>query len=193
MSRSGDYDYDEDFPNQAAFWHHNAERALKGRRGKKALTELREALLMLPEKRLVEGAMSTAALAAKYEGEPDEEMRYTWQAQEHRLQRNWEKRDAMQKVEDEGIGVCAVGAYLLRKRVLETGETPEDAMRNLPALADIESYDMTDTVDLGEQGGLSRYVAYTLADLNDETFGACTPEQRYEKFLAWIDKELANA
>lgn len=193
MSRGGSDDYDEDFPNQAAFWWHNAERAMKGKRGRKALAELREALLMLPEKRLVEGAVSTAALKAKYEAEPDEEMKYDWHAKEERLQTNWRKRDALAKCDEEGIGVCVVGAYLMRKRVLELGETPEEAMRNLPAMADIEDHNLIDTAYVGEQAGLSSYVAYMLADRNDETYGRLTPEQRYDKFLAWLDEQLAVA
>jgi hypothetical protein len=48
MSRFYDDGYDEDFPNQAALWQANAQRALTGKRGRKALAELRDALLALP-------------------------------------------------------------------------------------------------------------------------------------------------
>ena len=192
MSRGGSDDYDEDFPNQGAFWWHNAERALKGKRGKKALAELREALLMLPEKRLVNGAISTASLEAKYRDQPDE-VESHWGPNAGLMRPNWEKQTAMEKCAEEGIGVCAVGAYLLRKRVIELGETPDEAMRQLPAMSDTDDHNLIDTAYVGEQAGLSSYVAYMLADRNDETYGGCTPEQRYEKFLAWLDKELAAA
>lgn len=184
MSRVSDYDdYEEDFPNQAEFWQANAERALKGKRGRKALAELREALLMLPEKRLVEGAVSTVALDAKYRDEPDTTPGW----------RNWTKEEALKKCAEQGPGVCAVGAYLMRKRVLELGETPEQAMAALPSHADVEDRYIDDTAQLGAAAGLTSYVAYELAYRNDETFRDCTPEQRYERFLAWIDKELAEA
>ena len=193
MSRGGDYDYEEDFPNQAEFWQHNAQRAIKGKRGKKALAELREALLMLPEKRLIEGAVSTASLKARYENEPDQVMRMNWSTKQEELEPNYRKRDALAKCEEEGIGVCAVGAYLLRKRVLELGETVEEAMANLPSLADVEDHDIYSTVAAGEKAGLSSYVAWILADRNDEMYGELTPEERYERFLAWLDEELADA
>ena len=186
VSRGGDYDYEEDFPNQAEFWRHNARRALKGKRGKKALAELREALLMLPEKRLIEGAVSTASLKARYENEPDQVMRYDWHAKEERPEPNYRKKDALAKCEEEGIGVCAVGAYLLRKRVLELGETVEEAMANLPSLADVEDHDLYSTIAAGQKAGLSSYVAWLLADRNDEMYGELTPEERYERMLRYV-------
>ena len=189
MSRGGSDDDYEDWPNQALFWWHNAERALKGKRGKKALAELREALLMLPEKRLVEGAISTVALKAKADAMPD--TKPSWSG--NGVMDNWHKQDALAKCEREGMGVCAIGAYLLRKRVLETGETPEEAMANLPSAADVEDCGLDDTAALGKQAGLAFPLAFLLADRNDETYHSCTPEERYEKFLAWLDSELATA
>jgi hypothetical protein len=56
MSRFGDWDGDEDFQNQGYFWMKRAQLALEGKRGRKALVELREALMALPEPRLIEGA-----------------------------------------------------------------------------------------------------------------------------------------
>lgn len=188
MSRGGTEDWEEDWPNQGAFWWHNAMRALKGTRGRKALAELREALLMLPEKRLVSGAISTAALAVDAEAMPD--MRPGWDANAT-LVPNYAKKDALDKCAQEGIGVCAVGAYLLRKRVLELGETPEDAMRALPSASDIDC-DLHETAELGKRAGLAYSLAWMLADRNDETYGECTPEGRYERFLTWIDTELSE-
>jgi hypothetical protein len=183
MSRSGGSDYDEAWPNQGAFWWANAQRALTGKRGRKVLAELREALLMLPERRLVSGAVSTASLAARADEMPD-----TWPTTSFE---NYVKHEMAGKCVEEGIGVCAVGAYLLRKRVLELGETPDEAMKALPSASDIEGYGIQETADLGARAGMTRGLAWLLADQNDETYGACTPEERYEKFLAWIDQELA--
>lgn len=189
MSRGGNDDYEEDFPNQGEFWWHNAMRALHGKRGKKALAELREALLMLPEKRLVSGAISTVALKEKAAAMPAEKPMYG----SDKVYPNWEKQEAEKKVETQGLGVCAVGAYMLRKRVMELGESPEEAMRNLPSASDVEGNGMWETESHGVNAGLSSYVAFLLADRNDETYGSLTPEERYEKFLAWIDGELASA
>lgn len=57
MSRfNDDYD-DEDFNNQAALYQANTDRALAGKRGQAFLKEMEEALLMLPQKRLINGAV----------------------------------------------------------------------------------------------------------------------------------------
>lgn len=57
MSRFGDY-YDDEFNNQGRLWWANCERALKGRKGKAALAELREAMLALPEPVLIAGRLA---------------------------------------------------------------------------------------------------------------------------------------
>lgn len=59
MSRFDD-GYDEDYPNQFALYHANVKRAMKGRRGQAFLKELEEALLALPEKKLIEGRLCEA-------------------------------------------------------------------------------------------------------------------------------------
>lgn len=187
MSRAVTGTYDEDFPNQAEFWLNNARRALKGKRGRKALAELRDALLHLPEKRLVMGALSTASLKAYYEDEPDE-FPSPWSPTG--VRQNWNKAEALKAVEERGIGVCAVGAYCWWQKV-KAGEDPDQAMASLPVTADVLEHDLTPTVHAGQNAGLTSYVAWTLADLNDETLHNCTPEERYERVLAWIDKELA--
>lgn len=60
MSRFDDVDYDYVVPE--SFWEHNLKRALASKRGQKALREMREALLALPEKRLIAGALCEATL-----------------------------------------------------------------------------------------------------------------------------------
>lgn len=183
------YGDEEDWPNQGAFWWANAQRALHGKRGRKALAELREALLMLPEKRLVSGAVSTVSLREWAESMPDTTPSMTWGGEMYDRP-NHVKAEALEKCEAEGPGVCAVGAYLLRKRVLQTGETPGEAMRALPSASDVECYGIDETASLGEAAGLARTLAWLLADQNDETYGTCTPEERYERFLAWLDEQL---
>lgn len=188
MSRAVTGTYDEDFPNQAEFWLANARRALSGRRGKKALAELREALLHLPEKRLVQGTLSTASLKAYAEELPEKCQSWAVDGKPYTVP-NWIRESALEAVAKEGIGVCAVGAYCWWKAV-QAGADPEAAMADLPVTSDALEHDLWNTVSAGKRAGLVSYVAWTLADLNDETFRSCTPEERYEKVLAWVDKEL---
>lgn len=173
MSRYCDYDADEQFPNEAALWWANAERALKGKRGRKVLVELREALLNLPEKRLIARAMCTVEPASR-----GSELDYP---------------DLQQLVEEQGEGVCAVGAYLWWRKV-KSGVDPVRAFRQLPTLDDMDEPDpLGVTADLARQeAGLTYSLAWQLAFRNDEDYKALSPEQRYEAFLRWIDKQLQD-
>lgn len=51
------YTEDEDFDGQFALWQANVRRSLKGRSGQRELAALREALLALPDKRLIGGLL----------------------------------------------------------------------------------------------------------------------------------------
>lgn len=57
MGRFEDCDYDEDFNNQAALYEANTQRCLMGKRGQVFLKEMEKALLSLPRKRLINGAV----------------------------------------------------------------------------------------------------------------------------------------
>lgn len=51
-----------------------------------------------------------------------------------------------------------------------------------------ETEDVWETVAAGERIGLRRTIAWHLANLNDETFGGATPEERYRLILAWVGR-----
>ncbi len=57
MSRIN-YQDDEDYPGQFNIWNANVLRSVKGRAGQLALRELEAALLALPTKRLIRGALA---------------------------------------------------------------------------------------------------------------------------------------
>lgn len=171
MSRFDDYD-EEYFPNQAEFWHANVERALAGKRGKRALVELREALRALPEKRLIEGALCTVG-------------------QERVPKSGYSREDLLDKIKRDGEGVCAIGAYLWFKKV-KGGTDPARAFEELPTLLDTDDGGI-ETANAGQRAGLTITLAWTLAYRNDDTFGGMTPEARYEAFMAWLDEQLEEA
>lgn len=168
MSRVGDGDYDDAFPNEWAFWERRTRQVMNGKPMRKALMELREALLALPEPRLIARALSTVGKTV--EG-PD----------------RWGEQKAL--LEAEGEGVCAVGAFAWYKKV-KAGADPQQALRDLPLAPDYNG-DTDITIETGEQAGLSTTLAWVLMDKNDETFGDLTPEERYTAYLAWIDEKLA--
>lgn len=178
MSRFDEYDYEENYPNQADLWHANVKRALSGKRGQKALAEMREALLALPEKRLIAGALCTVGGADKRERPNDVH--------------GWYRQDLEHKIEQEGEGVCAIGAYLWFKRV-KAGADAQAAFDELPTLLDSDGDGGLETAAAGKAAGLTFTLAWTLASRNDAVFDGMTPEQRYEAFMKWLDEKLADA
>lgn len=165
MSRYSDDDYDPEYPNAGYLWQKRIELALAGRRGKKALADLKAALEALPEKRLIEGALCTVGgdRAGKY-GLPEDLIA-------------------------QGPGVCAMGAYLWHQKV-KAGMDPAAAFESLPTLDD-ESSSIHETADAGVAAGLVYSLAWEIAYTNDERFGSLSPEERYERFVRWIDEQLS--
>ncbi len=152
---------EEDFPGQWGLWEGNCGRSIRSKAGQRELREFEAALLALPEKRLIHG-----------------------------------------KLRDDEGGVCAIGAYGLHKGV------------------DLSKFDPEyDNEEVGIAGGMPRLVAWSIVALNDmdiddhlefcpgpvplTTWGALqhppagyyvnipyTPEERYEKVLAWVRARL---
>lgn len=198
MSRYSDYDDYEGEPEQILAmgrWEHNARVALKGRRGRKALADLREALMALPEHRLIEGAVCTVGAAGRREAIYGREMA-EWESMppEWKPSKPW--LDETEKFDDQakrnGEGVCAVGAIAWYRKV-KAGMDPAEAFAGLPDLADEGADALTKTANLGESAGLTYTLAWELAYRNDETYAQKTPEERWSAFVAWIDRELAAA
>jgi hypothetical protein len=93
-------------------------------------------------------------------------------------------------VEQEGEGVCAVGAYVWWKKV-KAGADPEEAFAALPTLLDADT-DISETAYEGQKAGMTYTLAWELAFRNDGTYEALTPELRYEAFLNWLDKAISD-
>lgn len=155
------YSDDEDYPGQFNLWQANCRRSLQGKVGQTELRELEAALLALPEKRLIHGALTN----------------------------------------DEG-DVCAIGAYARHKGV------------------DLSKFDPEyESDDVGIAAGMPRLVAWSVVALNDLqidgyyryaegpslepyrsysehrgvwTYFEYTPEERYEKVLAWVRGKLVG-
>jgi hypothetical protein len=173
MSRVGDYDGDENFPNEWAFWERRTRAVLSGKPMRKALAELREALLALPERRLISSALCTV-------GKAGDGTETDWGAEERRG-----------LIAREGEGVCAVGAFAWHKKV-KAGVDPQEAFAALPLNPDYDD-DPGETAETGKKAGLSYTLSWLLMYRNDDTYADLTPEQRYDAYLAWIDEQLTVA
>jgi len=202
MSRFNDYYEvdDEKAVLDQGRWEWNAWQALKGKRGRKALADLREALMALPEHRLIDSAMCTVGgaemrvakeFADTSAGRSARPGGFDWSEYERIAQEDLRERLA-EVISHDGEGVCAIGAFVWHKHV-KAGMDPAEAFSLLPLLFDDADGDpMEETACAGKEAGLTYTLAYELAYRNDETYRNLTPEQRWAKFIEWIDAELAS-
>ena len=200
MSRYSGYDDDEDFPGQFEMYQANLRRAIKGKRGRKFLAELRAALLALPQARLIEGAMCTvgadrrkAELLAEAERDKagyDEQ----FAARYGPASLDTDAADDLDRhVKRDGEGVCAIGAYLWHKKV-KAGMDPAEAFDSLPLILGTGDGGIAETAALAAaEADVASMVAWEVAYVNDESFDSKTPEERHAAFIAWIDNTLAGA
>jgi hypothetical protein len=181
MSRFGDYEYEEEFPGQAALYRANLLRAMRGRRGRQFLIDLREALMALPEHKLIEGALCTVgADRRKAELEAAAPTSYAPLALE-------------EYVERDGEGVCANGAYLWHQKV-RAGMDPQEAFAELPTIFGFDCDGAGETAELvAQQADVAGMIAWQVAYRNDETYECKTPQERHALFIEWIDRELAGS
>ena len=200
MSRYSGYDDDEDFPGQFALYESNLRRAIKGKRGRKFLAELREALLALPQARLIEGAMCTVGAdkrKAELLAEAERSKAFLDSQYAERYgpaDLDTEDADDLDRlVKRDGEGVCAIGAYLWHQKV-KAGMDPAEAFDSLPLILGTADGGLHETAGMvAQRGDVASMVAWEVAYMNDESFDAKTPEERHAAFIAWIDKALAGA
>jgi hypothetical protein len=212
MSRYYDYEGEEEFPGQAALQQANWDRALKGKNGRRFLALLREALMALPEHRLIEGALCTVGAGerrARIVAEEDaaaaehNRKRHQWYAANPRygtepaepIMPDYELADALAaKTDEQGEGVCANGALMWYLNV-QGGMDSAEAFAALPMLldADRDTDQLHETAILAAaaDGKVATSVAWDVAFANDEWFKAKTPEERWEAMIEWIDRKLA--
>lgn len=212
MSRfGGDGDYEPVIDkrgreiNTAGLWQGALKAALHSKRGRQALTDLREALMALPERRLIAGALCTVGLAERIEAMPatvvreitpysrDENGKATFGPPTPTEVKNYERQSLIEFVDenfDQPEGVCAVGAYVWWQKV-KAGMDPATAFAELPVLPDTDSGEW-ETAEAGRDAGLTERLAYHLAYLNDESLEGVTPEERWQRVVDHIDKVLAE-
>lgn len=193
-------------------WERNARATLKGKRGRKALAELREALMALPEHRLIDSALCTAGdMDARLPERTPEELA-DWErkslgygctpeqayrsAEGMREDRELERAEFAKLLEREGEGVCAIGAWMWHQKV-QAGMDPQEAFAALPLIWDDPAEgggSLEETARAAQQElGIAYTLAWELTYRNDETYANRTPEERWTAFVAWIDKELAGS
>lgn len=204
MSRFGS-EYEEQFPGQAELWEANLRRAMSGKRGQAALRDLEEALLELPEKKIIRGKIAdrrgqvcTVGLLAL-----------------HRRTRSGEDREAVlaalvtpdfctcmhdDQDHEHRTGRCQRCAAQAEEwhRRNAAGELRHWEMRHEPTPCQqfeldedwTEGAEDLETAEVGKSVGLAFCLAWHLGYLNDETWCSDTDEERYEHVLEWVRKRI---
>jgi len=197
-------EYEEQFPGQGELWEANLGRAISGKRGQAALRDLEQALLEMPEKKIIRGKIAdrqgqvcTVGLLALHRRTRAGEDRATVLAalaepdycvcmhdqHDHEGETGHCRRCEAQAKEwhrrqDAG--------ELLRWETFEPKpcqafELDEDWH---------EGGDDLETAEVGKSVGLAFCLAWHLGYLNDETWYGDTDEERYEHVLAWVRKRI---
>lgn len=184
MSRfgnDGDGDYE---PLDMGRWENNLRRAITGKRGQKVLRELREALLALPERRLVAGDLATP------EGEVCTVGAYV----------------AWKKAQDEGVAVTDAAKALAAvdpeewdgyERNPETGAyqqrvSAEWLRDGYWTRTHGEDEGAGHTTDCAVASGMCFTLAYDLGWRNDEFLGDFTPEGRWQAVFNWVESKIVE-
>jgi hypothetical protein len=167
------YSEDEDYPGQFELWQANCRRSLQGKAGQAALRELEAALLAMPEKRLIANKMIDA------DGD-----------------------------------VCAIGALAKHKgRDLIAETKAQLADIGIDRFDDDEIDGDGEMEEIGMELGMPRLVAWKVVCKNDveidghyetlpgparwhgdrpQMYVPVTPEVRYQKMLAWVQRQILS-
>lgn len=167
MSRieEGDCDDNESFLRSCAFMA-NAKRALLGRGGQAVLRELEEALVALPEKKLISGHFADI-----------------WVNQE----------DGKTVYERTDGAVCTMGALLLHRKMKRDYKTRGQALIEavLEVTCDPDDGGSEAIHQAASALDLVYPLAYELAYQNDEEGpGSETSAERYERVLEWVRSQI---
>jgi hypothetical protein len=202
MSRIN-YSEDEDYPGQFNLFRANVRRSIRGKAGQAALRDLREALLALPNKRLVAHYLAkdgdvctTGALVLQRRSEVEAKPFDVLAAE---LSAETEGRASCEcyherRFHEGGTGACS---ECVRWHA-EVAALPEERRYTIGRPI-CEAFEDANWGDEDEEGtteaaavevGVPRLVAWRLVELNDMDLDRETPEERYAKVLAWVEKRL---
>jgi len=164
MSRINE-DYEPDcIEDELRMWafQGNIKRAVAGKKGQKFLREMEAALLALPVKRLTKGALADA--------------------HEHSFP------NRLGYVPEATGDVCALGA-VAAARAVAAGKDRKGALQELAEKFDPSEQGWVLTDEAAHHLKISHPLAYAVVEKNDEC-SAKTPEERYERVLAWVQAKL---
>jgi hypothetical protein len=103
-----------------------------------------------------------------------------------------DKRLAYEHISHEGA-VCAVGAYVTWKEQ-QAGKDRSAVIKELEDAYYWEHESLRQTAEVGKEAGIAWTLAWEIGAANDYDFGkGFTPEERWERMLAWVRNQMIPA
>lgn len=191
----------EGFNNQYALWEQAYLRALRGKRGQAALLDLYHALEALPKPRLISSHLAhngevcaVGALALYRRSNAGEDPAAVLAELEglHPATCTCEHTQGLHPGNGLPCQGCVDAAY---RREATRDRTVHTYIRDVCTCWDYdedyqEGGDDWETANVGVAVGTTFTLAWQLGYLNDETYGGCTPEERYTKVKEWVVRNL---
>jgi hypothetical protein len=182
VSRFGD-DYDEPFPNAWWLWENSLGRAMSSARGQQALRDLEAALLALPEKKLISGALAMGGQVCAIGA-------YAL----HKGVAAGRSREEVMAELERRIPVGCLNCWHSAEQHDENGcqghqrasdgELYSCHCTGLSPVADWNGDGAIATMDVGVEHGMAMTLACAIGQENDHHYDI-TDEQRYDRLLAW--------
>lgn len=206
MSRFA-FDNDEYDPLAAGRWEWNLEQAIKGKRGQKALRELEEALLSMPQRRLIASELATPSgevctLGCAVAARRVRSRGLTWDSAVRSLvaeDKSWDGFE--QATEDDPLGDYFAGEWFKVEYPdwhlwsFEAQQAPSRLPNRVsigrvtvrePADDDVED----STIAVGWEAGFVGTLAAQIGYVNDQEYKSQTPEERWKLMLKWVRSRL---
>lgn len=187
---------DEYDPLAQGRWEANVVRSIKGRKGQKALRDLRDALLAMPEKRLIrddfatpDGEVCAVGAAVAYQRAQAKGVTITEAARELAAEdpdpwdgytKNPETGRYEKQVERVRYDAATRSMVPTGKFFTETRYHDDDPADYTASRGKVEA-------------GFSWTLAWQIGWQNDEGWGHLSPEQRWQKCLKWVESKLDKA
>lgn len=185
MSRFGD-EYEEPFPNAYWLWEHSLTRAMSSPRGQQALRDLEAALLALPEPKLISGALAM-------EGQVCAVGAFAL----HKGIRAGRSREEVLAELERRIPAGCDNCWHAAEQHDEDGchgthTTRPCECTSLKLRPDWNGDGYLETIEVGKECGLAMTLANSFSYQNDEGPYQETPEERYERLLAWTRARIMD-
>lgn len=182
-----EYADEEEFAGQWSLQDANMRRVITGKRGQKVLREMRESLMAMPMKRLITSMLAMNGEVCVLGSLLVHREHTDWITAQKHIQGIYgppcEDCDHTESAHNsDGCTEC-----ITEHDEARIGGSPDMCQAFKP---DTNASDTTDIRGLSQEYHISQSLVWRLVELNDEVYAHLTPEDRYTKVLAWVERHI---